>query len=658
MNWRGCLRVNRFLVAVAAALPVLAASAKTVKVSDFGFDPEDSTRFLAAAIESDADEIIIDKAAGPWYSSPLSFRGLRNRTVRFEPGVEVRAKPGEFKSVKSNEACLFSFWACEGITLSGYGASIRMDREAYDKPPYVHSEHRHCLNLRGVTDFRIEGLTLAESGGDGLFIGGCYLEKRFKTSENVFMKDVVCDRNYRQGLSIISVSNLVAEGCSFSNTRGTPPQSGVDIEPNHPYEMICDMVFRNCRFDNNAGCGLEFCLGNLDSSSPPVTALLDKCGMLGNVMGFEYQQILGSGSDLPLGGKVVLRDCTIEKSTHAGIFVLDKPAESAELEFRNVKLVDCCTKSTNSADVTVYNRQASTKPPDGMMFLPLSVSRSIDRNWITPGVVDYTSTGVHAMSGTVTVACGDRSTVVRLDDAWRTARAPMPPGGPTRPRAPRFKCIAQVVDPSPGEMMPLEDVLLSGSHRFVFYVDSAREAKFRIKQTKLSSKRPFTMKRMLVREYTGSKITYLGCNLDDSEQELVFQARKRGYYTLDVAPGRQAVRFTAANVPVAVEVRDFPLKFGMTRTGNVYFRAPAPFSLMAGAGSYEKASVELANPSGEKVWSHPMLVDWQRYQGDAGDGLWTLSLRRPRSIHRVVQIDLTGVDGFFFLSKDRYWIGK
>ena len=642
------------LFVVAAATTV---SAKTVRVSSFGYDAADSTAFIKAAVESDADEVVFDQAAGPWFATALKFSNLANKTIRFEKGVELRAKPGEFRDPKSGN-CLMTFGNCENITLSGYGATFRMDRAAYDKPPYVHSEHRHCLNLRGVRNFRVEGLTFTESGGDGIFIGGSWTNNTFRNAENVFLKDVVCDRNYRQGLSIIAVSNFVAESCVFSNTRGTPPESGVDIEPNQAHEAVSGIVFRNCRFENNAGRGLEFYIGNLNSKTPPVTALLERCLMRGNINGFEYQQSRKRYADLPRGGEVVLRDCRIEESRSSGILLIDKTAESAKLVFENVALSNCCTTSSDAPDIAAYTRLVDTPPPDGLSFKRVTIARERDRPWITPGRIDFTTTGAHAVSGDVTlVTCGKRETV-RFDGAWCARFAPQPKDGPTRPRVAGKLGRVETVDPAPGEMMPLSGAILAGTHRAVFMVDRIREVKFRVKHVKLHAKRPVTLTRMLVTTYVGSKCGYLKMPETADEVELVFTPKRTGLHAINIDAGRQGLAFLAATVPIAVEIADRPVSFGLSQTGTVGFFARTPFSLFAAANSYTKAHVALSDPAGTVVWEENPLCDARRYQGAAAPGMWTLALKRPKGMSRTVEIDLTGVRPFLFLSAERYWISK
>ena len=48
------------------------------------------------------------------------------------------------------------------------------------------------------------------------------------------IRDVVCDRNYRLGIAVINVENLLVENCVLENSAGTDPQAGIDLEPDLP----------------------------------------------------------------------------------------------------------------------------------------------------------------------------------------------------------------------------------------------------------------------------------------------------------------------------------------------------------------------------------------------------------------------------------------
>jgi len=65
-----------------------------------------------------------------------------------------------------------------------------------------------------------EGLTLRDTGETASYVAG---GGKLNHSRDIHIKDVVCDNNYRQGISVISVDGLLVEDSRFNNTWGTPP---------------------------------------------------------------------------------------------------------------------------------------------------------------------------------------------------------------------------------------------------------------------------------------------------------------------------------------------------------------------------------------------------------------------------------------------------
>ena len=68
------------------------------------------------------------------------------------------------------------------------------------------------LAIRGCKNVNVSGLTLKDSGGDGIYVDG---GRERRASENVVLRDIVCDNHYRQGISVISAENLKVENCTF-----------------------------------------------------------------------------------------------------------------------------------------------------------------------------------------------------------------------------------------------------------------------------------------------------------------------------------------------------------------------------------------------------------------------------------------------------------
>ena len=113
-----------------------------VRVSWFGFDVDDSTRYVQAAIDSDARRIVIDRMQqGPWVVRPLLIR-KSGKEIVFEDGAELVAKRGEYLSEHDSLLCLKRV---KDIIIRGKG-TIRMWHDDYLKPPYPLAEWRHGIS--------------------------------------------------------------------------------------------------------------------------------------------------------------------------------------------------------------------------------------------------------------------------------------------------------------------------------------------------------------------------------------------------------------------------------------------------------------------------------------------------------------------------------
>ena len=280
------------------------AAAKTVRVSEFGFDAEDSTRFLQAALDAGAEKVVVDKAAGPWVTKPLF--GRSNTELVLEKGAEIVAKRGEFRNVHDS---LLSFVCCTNVTISGYGAVLRMRKWDYHAAPYRKSEWRHGIDFRSCRNVRVEGVRVVESGGDGIYLGVDNADSE-RCNKDVVIRDVTCDSNNRQGISVISAENLLVENCDLVNTVGASPEAGIDFEPNNADQRMVNCRMVNCRSFNNAGSGFEFWFNKFNDGTLPVSVTVEKCSSEGNNEEIRFRDSSKTGYRPPPRGEVVFRDCT------------------------------------------------------------------------------------------------------------------------------------------------------------------------------------------------------------------------------------------------------------------------------------------------------------------------------------------------------------
>lgn len=387
---------------------VLSGKVKTAKASWWGFDSEDSTDALQAAINSGARKLIVDNVGKPWIVRPMKLAS--DQEVVFERGVEVLAKKDEFRG---GGDCLFHSDNGKNIILRGYGATLRMRRDDYAKPPYSKAEWRMVLSLCSCSNVKVLGLTLSESGGDGIYLGTA---TKGVPNRDIVIKDVICDKNYRQGISVISAENLLIENTVLRNTGGTAPQSGIDFEPNDPTERLTNIVMRKCRTENNRGDGYQFYLGLMNGSSTPVSVRIENCVSVGE-HGHSTWICSSNGRGRGVYGRIEFVGCSFKDAKTAGASIVDVPAYTLKTRFDN-----CSFFPAKSAEAPAVIRSSSgaKQPVGGVEFADCRVP---DRSGAP--LVRYTRYGkapIEAVSGTLLLdRNGDTSRVEltpQMLDAW------------------------------------------------------------------------------------------------------------------------------------------------------------------------------------------------------------------------------------------------
>lgn len=245
---------------------------------------------------------------------------------------------------------MFTAQAVENLTIRGYGATFRMWKQDYITGlvleqmgwnrwygQYEKAEWRMTLAIRGSKNVNVSGLTLEDSGGDGIYVNG---SKERSYSENVHLRDIVCNNHYRQGISIISAENLKVDNCEFSNTWGTPPCAGVDIEPDKSEQRIKNVVFSGCKFIDNAGDGIEIFLAHTTNESQDVTMRFDNCYISSkHGTGIRVSKIRDDGP----GGSIEFENCTVESTVGFGIKVQEKSAKGARVIFTNCNVINAAS---------------------------------------------------------------------------------------------------------------------------------------------------------------------------------------------------------------------------------------------------------------------------------------------------------------------------
>jgi len=629
-------------------LAALVAATNTVKVSDFGYAAEDSTEFIRAALASGAKRVVLDRQAGPWVTLPLKMPS--NIEFVLEPGVELVAKRGEFKGLRD---FLLELSRCTNVVVrGGAGSTLRMWKADYQGPDYKHGEWRYALRIHHSENVLIEGLTIVESGGDGIGV----------TGKDITIRNCVCDRNHRQGMSIFSVKNLLVENCVFSNTKGTAPQSGVDIEPDSAKEGIENVVFRNCVAYGNAGNGFETALHQLKRVSTPVSITYENCRSWGNARG-DATLNCRSDSDGGVGGIVRYVNCAFGPSLGKCCSFSNLPDAAVDVEMRG------CVLYANSGEtarpvVTVSVGCPLQGVPDGFTFDALTV-------FPRPGAPWFSCIGAGAgkpparVGGSVRIVEQGGSTRDEvLDATWVAANMPVFDGGrllPPRRTLPEASSVV-VSDLRPGELVELAPVGLVSPTRCVFFADKPGVCRFVMRQI---PDRDFKVKRpVVVSAATGtggrnSKETKLPAP-DTESTEMSFNAPARGFYWLGMRHWAAKLVIEKSSVPIALDlsarekrmitVGGRPFAFAVPFDGE-----PSTFMISGGAGRYR---ADVRGVDGEAFESADVAGRVFVAHGERGQktGLRIASFEpaREKGISGFTA-DIYGAPPYVFLSPEKTW---
>lgn len=386
----------------------------------WGFDRDDSTEMLQAALNSGARTLVIPYMGAPWVVRPLQLRSQQE--IVFEPGVVVLAKQGEFRGGGDS---LFSAVGQSNLVLRGYGATLRMRKRDYQNPPYTKAEWRMGLALRGCRHVLVEGLRIESSGGDGFYVDG---GGELGWSEDITLRNCVAYDNHRQGLSVISAVNLLVENCTFANTWGTAPEAGIDLEPDTENQRLVNCVIRNCVFENNNGNEVLVYLKPLTTNSQPVSITFEHCLMrmtdarrtppkpgpkegLNGVAGIAIGNVRDNG---PMG-LIEFDDCVTENTGKECVRIYDKSPDRARVRF-----VNCSFR----------NPWISPCPGDGVPRVPILLHSRNPANVGTLGGINFENCAVYDTTSRPAVRLEEDHAQVGLRDVHGTILV-IAPGTPS-----------------------------------------------------------------------------------------------------------------------------------------------------------------------------------------------------------------------------------
>ena len=606
-----------------AVAQVLAGECKTAYASWWGYDPNDATASLQAAIDSGAEKVIVEDMKNPWIVRPIKLAS--NQELVLAKGVVLLAKRGEFKDAN---ACLLSASGKRNIRVTGPGATLRMWRDDYNGAPYEKAEWRHAISIRSCTNVNITGLTIVESGGDGIYLG---VSRDGVTNTNVEIHDVICDRNYRQGISVISAKNLLIENTVLRDTAGTPPMAGIDFEPNHSSEVLVNCVMKNCLVEGNSGDGFLLALHNLTNQSQPISIRVESCRSVGNRNGFR----LNTGNGGPrtcVPGSIEVVDCRLEGSEQAGILVSNKTPDGCALLFRTCRIVAPAREQPGLSPIMFATSSGSSLNVGGVEFDDVVISDSRDR--LPIGYNDRAGgLKLVQLGGTLTVERQGQKTVYPLDqktlDEWFPFQS--------FKQFPHFNMADlnwQWALPEAQPQLGWNCAVRQRDHsEFMFRADAGMEITFTL-ELKRVGKSTTPEASVIVMSPLGERKS-LPKMTGEGKQQYTFKATQAGTHRIVCEPGRSTVQVVASNLPISLYSERAPFHL-LGSTGDAYFCVPAgveEFGVrLTGGGERENVKATVYDAAGRKVGEKDNIKGHQflLYRAQPTETeVWRLQLSKP-----------------------------
>ncbi|MBM4046257.1 MAG: right-handed parallel beta-helix repeat-containing protein [Planctomycetes bacterium] len=593
------------------------------RASWWGFHPEDSTRALQDAIHSGANKLIVENMGKPWFVDKIQLAS--DQEVFFEQGAVVQAKRGAFKGKAD---ALFTAALRKNVTLTGYGATLKMWKQDYTTPEYEKAEWRHVLSIRSSSNVKVHGLTLADSGGDGIYLG---VAQRGVTNKDVHIKDVICVNNHRQGISVISAENLLIENTVMKDTGGTAPMAGIDFEPNLTDEKLVNCVMRNCVSENNQGDAYDFYVPTLSAESAPMTIRLENCQSRGCRRAVALTT--GNSPDRAVKGLVEFVNCKFEGSQGAGILINQKPADGCKLRFVNCEVANAAASQPTQSPIMISSGSGNMENVGGIEFVDCVVKDALDRKPLS--YMDF-SGGLKlvGVTGTLIQERDGERTVHQLDqkliDAWFPHQA-LRDIKRFNTKGVRYQPLFREAKPDALRPCPARQ---RDRAEFLLWAEAGQQVAFTVRILPVGRSAPHpTPVRVIA---PSGKATSLPKATGEQETPYSFAAEETGAYHIVCEPASSTAQVSSATQRVCLYAENAMIHF-LSATGDYHFYVPPGVSefgvKVSGGNEAERVKAALFNPGGQKLDEKDNIAQTHQFlvtRPDATRGeVWRLRLDKP-----------------------------
>lgn len=489
---------------------------------------------------------------------------------------------------------------------------------------------------------------MRDSGGDGIYLGA---GKNGEPNQNIVIRDVVCDKNYRQGISVITAQDLLIENVILSNTGGTPPQAGIDFEPNRPTELLSNCVMRNCVIENNRGYAIHLYAGAMNADSQPISIRLENCRTKGTNAG-SLSIVTRNRTDEAVKGTFEVVNCRFEDSETAGIIVCSKPVDGLRILLKDCEIIETATQPRAPAPILFVSRPGDENDLGGVVFENVVVRDAANRPLLhfnnAAGVCLKEVTGsaaIYRASGQETFQI-DQRTVAQ----WF-------PCDPIRqlPILSTDRLTPSKVPSPQASLVEIPRHRLRQVAGYVFFARKGDRVSFEIAYEQVGKNNGTRLPVQIVGP--GGNVVHSAALAFREQTKLEFTPLETGVHRLRAEPGPNSVRMIGSTHPVAI-VGEKGIIHLISTTGQFYIHVPPGKSLglgVSGDPPGECVAARLFEVGRKPLWEITGCDDTRSCVVDATTEprVYCLELARPTvGVLEDEYISIRGVPAVLSFSPD------
>lgn len=202
-------------------------------------------------------------------------------------------------------------------------------------------EQGHGIFVGTCDNVKISNPFISNCWGDGIYI--------LNRSGRVVIDNPLCNNNRRQGISIICADDLTINNPYCSNTNGTAPEGGIDIEPSFAEDIFNNVIINNPKTYNNAGAGITLSLAMMAATNKEVNITITNHDDQLSAIGFSC-----FNNQAGVTGKITNLNPIYRNSYQNGIYIRSCEAVGTPLiEIDNPTVIN--PNESNSAASTAQN---------------------------------------------------------------------------------------------------------------------------------------------------------------------------------------------------------------------------------------------------------------------------------------------------------------